>query len=490
MGAEARKMIRELVTTMRRTGSTTPTIVRTIMDRWGTPPLVAYRHAFALSQTQIADRYNERWPEETPKTFKQVSYWERWRGPGAPASGSARPPSLQDLGRLAVLFGCRVDDLLYGPRDASGPPALIVSHDVIGHIVSALQRDGQPDYPESDDGSEPVAVRSILGEGTITVTMSRRAFSSLLAGGGLAALLPGAVSSPASAEPGTAAFFRRTLVGHQAGHHLLTPGAHIASLVETLRDIADRRDTVSGPYRRDLRAVQAEIAEHLSWLHREIADTEACRHWAGKASAWAMEAGDTSMATYMMLRTASLALDHRDFARVLDIAQTVRHTEWPTPPVLQAVACLYEARAQAAAGTIDAAALDAADELLAAPRSADDPPYLRFYGTAFGDLQRATCYVSAGEHERAVTIFQAQLTGLPATHYRDRAVHLVRLGLAHAVGQAPDAAALAGLAGLTEARRSGSKHVLTELKPLADLLQRRWPDQQKVREFRAALAAV
>ncbi|WP_395108329.1 hypothetical protein [Actinomadura sp. SCN-SB] len=57
---------------------------------------------------------------------------------------------------------------------------------------------------------------------------------------------------------------------------------------------------------------------------------------------------------------------------------------------------------------------------------------------------------------RAVTILQGRLTALPGTHHRDRAVHLARLGAAHAADQIPDAAAIAGLASLTETRRAGS----------------------------------
>ncbi len=55
-----------------------------------------------------------------------------------------------------------------------------------------------------------------------------------------------------------------------------------------------------------------------------------------------------------------------------------------------------------------------------------------------------------------MTILQGRLTALPGTHHRDRAVHLARLGAAHAADQIPDAAAIAGLASLTETRRAGS----------------------------------
>ncbi|MEV4381604.1 hypothetical protein [Streptosporangium sp. NPDC049644] len=488
MDAEARRRIKDLSARMRRDSSATSQIAITLMEQWHLNPRVAYRYALGLSQAQVADRYNQRWPGAAPKTYKQISYWERWRGPGTAGSASARAPSLEDLGRLSALYGCLVDDLLYGPDRLSIPSAVTVPYEVITDVLAALRNPHEASYPGHCDNDAVVALRTPIGEGIIIVTMSRRSFNALLAAGGLTALLPDL--TPAVAETGLPAdSFRRVLTAHQAGHHLLTPSAHIDSLTDTLRDIAASRDEAGMQLRRDLRGLQAEIAEHLSWLHREIADINGCRHWADKATSWALEAGDTSMATYMMLRTASLALDHADFPRAIEFAQAAQRTAWQTPPVLQAVAHLYQARGHAGTGTIDATSLDTADELLATAPSPDGPAYLRFYGSKFGELQRATCYVAAGQPGLAVTILQAQLTGLPVTHHRDRAAHLARLGVAHAAGRTPDAAAIAGIASLSEARRSGSKHVVAELGPLRDLLDRHWPTQPKVREFHAALAA-
>ncbi|MER6176526.1 hypothetical protein [Streptosporangium sp. NPDC001681] len=491
MDGEARRLMKELAARMRRDGSSTARIAQVLMQRFGLNPRVCYRHALGLSQAQVADLYNRRWPGFVPKTYKQISYWERWGGPGTAGSSSARAPSLEDLGRLAALYKCLVDDLLYGPQSLCAPSALTIPYEVMNDVLADLQRPAEATatYPEQCENDAVVALRTPIGDWSITVTMSRRRFSTLLATGGLAALLPDAVLTSAGAETNTVVTsYRRILIAHQSGHYLLAPAAHIEALVDTLRDSAASRDSADARLRRDLRGLQAEIAEHLSWLHREIADLDNCRRWAAKATSWALEAGDTTMATYMMLRTATLALDHGDYPRAIELAQAAQHTTWQIPAVLLGVARLYQARGVAATGSIDAFELDTADELLASSPGPDDPAYLRFYGPRFAELQRATCYLSAGQPSRAVTILQAQLTGLPATYHRDRAVHLARLGIAHAADHAPDAAAIAGLASLTEARQAGSQHVVAELTPLRDRLTRHWPTQSKVREFREALA--
>lgn len=66
------------------------------------------RLAHGLTQAQVADRWNDLWPETTPKTAKHISYWEIW-----PETGG-RAPSLDTLNRLAMLYHCRAGDLLGG----------------------------------------------------------------------------------------------------------------------------------------------------------------------------------------------------------------------------------------------------------------------------------------------------------------------------------------------------------------------------------------
>jgi transcriptional regulator with XRE-family HTH domain len=477
---------------MMRQGASTEQIAAAIIEAFDVNPRVAFRHALGLTQSQVADRYNQRWPHAVPKTRKEISYWECWQGPGhATSSSSARTPSYEDLVRLAQLYGCLVDDLLVGPRRNPNPSATTVPYQVITDILSNLKAaDYAEDLKQSGDEAI-VTLRAPVGEGSIIVRLSRRQFTELLATGGLAALLPDAALAPAMADTNLegVASWRRILTAHQAGHHLLAPHAHITTLTDTLARISAARDDAGPNLRRQLRRLQAEYAEHISWLHRETADLASCWRWADRAASWALETGDTAMATYMMLRRATVALDQDDHARAGELAQAAQHANWDTPPALNAAAHLYQARAQAATGIIAERELDRADELLAAGHQPDDPAYLRFYTTDFGELQRATCYLTAGLPARAVTILQARLTALSATNHRDRAVHLARLGAAHTADQAPDAAAIAGLGALTETSRAGSLHALTELEHLDAALRRRWPRQPKVGEFHDALHA-
>ncbi|MEV7005762.1 hypothetical protein [Streptosporangium sp. NPDC051022] len=486
-----RRQISELRGALQRQGATRRQIAVVIAERFRLNPRVAFRHAAGLTQSEVADLYNRHWPSESPKTFKNISYWECWQGANASgASSSSRAPSYQDLTRLADLYGCSVDDLLRGPCP---PQPAALSTLPLSDVLSMSKGDG---YPEKADGDDVVIAVSVpTGEGAITVTLSRRQFTHLLAAAGLTAMLPetalASESLPEGAVRSTAglsgADYRQLLAAHQTGHHLLDPSTHIASLHRTLRDIDRVREGAGTATRRDLRQIQGEYAEHLSWLYRECGDLASCHTWADRATAWALESGDTTMAAYIMVRKAAFALDAGDSTTAVELADAVRTASWTVPPVLYGVAKAYEARGHALNGTVAAAQLDEAAELIAGGRSEGDPAYLRFFTTDFADVQRATCYVDAGLPERAVTILQSRITSLPRSHHRDRAVHLARLGAAHAADRVPDAAAFAGLGALSEARRASSEHVLAELARLDTVLTTRWPTQPQVRRFHEAL---
>ncbi|WP_271222051.1 hypothetical protein [Streptosporangium carneum] len=487
-----RRQISELRGALQRQGATRRQIAAIIAQRFQVNPRVAFRHAAGLTQAEVAELYNRHWPSEPPKTFKNVSYWECWRGPESfGTSSSSRAPSYQDLTRLADLYGCLIDDLLRepGPSQSTVPSTLPLSD-----VLSMSKGDGYPEEAEDDD--EVIAVSIPTGEGAITVTLSRRQFTHLLAAAGLTAMLPETALASDSLAEATArstaglsgADYRQLLAAHQTGHRLLDPRSHIASLRRTLHDINRVREDAGTATRRDLRQVQGEYAEHLSWLYRECGDVASCKRWADQATAWALEGGDTSMAAYMMVRKASLALDAGDSTTAVELATAVRGASWTVPPVLYGVARTYEARGYALDGTVATAQLDEASELIAEGRSEGDPAYLRFFTVDFADVQRATCYVDAGLPGRAVTILQSKVTSLPVSHHRDRAVHLARLGAAHAADRVPDAAAFAALGSLVEARRASSEHVLTELAQLDTVLTTRWPNQPQVRQFHEALS--
>lgn len=94
-----------LTASLRSEGKTWGEIATVIRHRYGVNARVAMRLAHRLSQKDVAEKWNNRWPDDL-KSFKSISYWEQW------PSSTGHQPSLTVLARLAEIYSCAVTDLV------------------------------------------------------------------------------------------------------------------------------------------------------------------------------------------------------------------------------------------------------------------------------------------------------------------------------------------------------------------------------------------
>lgn len=93
---------------LRVSGWTTAAIAIKLRGMFPINPRVAMRVAHGFSPDQVADIWNNLWPDGARITPRQVTLWETWPDVGG------RAPSQQTLNRLALVYRCGVSDLV-GP---------------------------------------------------------------------------------------------------------------------------------------------------------------------------------------------------------------------------------------------------------------------------------------------------------------------------------------------------------------------------------------
>ena len=86
----------------------------------------------------------QRWPDDL-KTFKNISYWERWPA----ATGYA--PSLEVLTKLAELYECHVADLLADGADHRASDPVYRARTRLANLPATIASGGRlHDDPNAD----------------------------------------------------------------------------------------------------------------------------------------------------------------------------------------------------------------------------------------------------------------------------------------------------------------------------------------------------
>ncbi|SHN75827.1 helix-turn-helix domain-containing protein [Cryptosporangium aurantiacum] len=362
----------------------------------------------------------------------------------------------------------------------------------------------------TDEAADMVTVELRTPDGrTVRVSLSRRDFAKLLAGGTFAAFLPAGVidldaadrvarvlAEPTRTDPQVIAYFGNALGQHYAADKTLGP-RHLVRLVTAEIDVLaelrrSSRPGTSGPLLR----VLAQYAEMAGWLYQDAGDITAAMHWSDRASQWAQGVGDQQMVAYMLVRKSNIALRGGDPVDVVELAAAAGRTPGPVSPLLRALAAQQEARGWALLGDADQfqRRLEIAAGLLCDhPGDLDHtaPVYLHHYDLATLEEQSASGWRDCGRADAAVEILERQIIATPPGQRRDYAHQQAKLANALVATASPDPerASEIGLACVPVAAETGSARITGELRTLTRALTTRWPNLVGSRELREALAS-
>jgi tetratricopeptide (TPR) repeat protein len=287
-------------------------------------------------------------------------------------------------------------------------------------------------------------------------------------------------------------YFARQLAAHMADDGARGPAKTMPVVLDLLTVIEHSARDVRPQVRRQLLALGARGAEFAGWLYRDLRDLSRAGFWYDRATEWAQEAADLPMQGYILLKRSQMAYDNRDAVRVLLLAQAAEQGPWQLPPRVQAEATQQAARGLAMTGEpmgqIERK-LDNARSVLATANDHDDGPDLQlgaYYNDGTLTLRTASCYIEAGQPQRAAILYADVLSADLLSH-RDRGYFMARRTSALALAGEPDDAAAVGLASVHLATATDSARTKRELGRALQTLQP-WISRPGPRTLREALA--
>ncbi len=431
-----------------KAGATVPQIAAAIRARFSDiNSRAACRYACGMTQQDVADRWNQLWPSDRPLTSQQVSYWETWPAP------SGRPPSIQDLTRLARIYQCHTADLIDGEDATNDPLSQPATAD--GGALLDCHR-ATVENPASRGGND-LRRRTFIGSMGALCAPARV----------LQALA--VVTLDQAGTLATACDSLTELISHYCEKLPLSDPNEIYDDLLTVRvyagDMLDRAKT-SPQLRHNLTVAAGWLSNLLAVATSDMADHDAALVWCTDAERRSQESGLPDLAGWAVLTKATIAYYQGRAGRSVGLAAHGQRIV-PKGKAVHAKLAAQEMRARAMLADTDGmhdAKLRAARALAALPSEAtasgifsivpsEQPPYT------------ATSLLLAGRYREAASVTRSVIeSAYPVQgHSRQASAYartLLILGLAEAnLGRIAEAAA-AGRAALVGSADVWSTRVL------------------------------
>lgn len=229
--------------------------------------------------------------------------------------------------------------------------------------------------------------------------------------------------------------------------------------------------------RRRLGLLTARYAEYLGWMAQEAGLREEATKRTMQFAALAVEIGDPGLASYALVRRAELAMYAGDAISTIELAQRALADPHADARIRGlALHRLAQGYAQRGEYSLSRTALDDADVALAVSSSDAGPggPVLGPSTVAdLGGVVAGWCLYDLGRPAEAAELLERALSRTAPDSRRARALHGVRLALAHEAAGELDRMCDAAMRALADALPLGSATVRSQLQRLSWAVQRR-----------------
>lgn len=386
---------------------------------------VAFRLAHGMTQAEVAQRWNELWPDaEAPKTAKQISYWEIWPGPGG------RAPSLDTLNKFAFLYRCSAGELLDG-EDYS-------------HLDVAAQDPLRPPGEVDTHGRPPT--RRMAAGLTFSAPPTR------------------ATSDRIEDLEALTDTYRRLDYREGSFRVAADVAAHLRVILG-----ASTRTRTSEKHRRLLRAA-GDAAQLAGWLAIDAQHYDKAEGYCRLALSLAEKANDRALHAYALGVVGYIHLHAGDGKSALDVLGTAQDlagrgvhpaiTSWLQEAAGEAYGLLGQSRP-------GLAALAQAERVFDGVTAESTPAWLGFYNAdCHAARLKGRCLTRLDQPKEAVPALYEALTLLPSTFVRERSGTLIDLAIAYVQMREVEQACEAANQAEVLARRTGSERNRRRLREL------------------------
>ncbi|MGP3965828.1 helix-turn-helix domain-containing protein [Nonomuraea sp. 3N208] len=305
--------------------------------------------------------------------------------------------------------------------------------------------------------------------GTTTTPVPALALPSLAPDADLYERITRAIEQPSRVDLATVQWLEHCLAEHRRVEDAIGSRPLLPLVHAQLSTVADLARGARGPLADRAVAVLAQYAQFIAWMCHDSRQHAAALAWYDRSHAWAIEAGDASLASTTLNMQAHQAWSLGDPHRCVCLAEASRWHNGRTTYGVQGMAAQMAGRGHAQLGEANQARtrLAEAEDLIrtAAAHPEDEPPWMCFYDEGWFLMQRGMAELELGDGRRAADYLERGLSTLPESYRRDRAWYgacLARAQLmqgdaeaavATALDVAPDAAALNAYA-VTELQRA------------------------------------